>query len=69
MKTTPQVNTLKTLRDELKLKMHLAGMELKSEWDRLEPEVERAVSSAAIVTGEALADLHKRLEELKQRLA
>ncbi|MBL8910745.1 MAG: hypothetical protein JNM17_08595 [Archangium sp.] len=68
MKPHPEVKTLKALRDELKLKLHLASMELKSDWERLEPQVERAISSAAIVTGETLADLHKRLEEFKQRL-
>ncbi|MFO0594720.1 MAG: hypothetical protein U0228_05435 [Myxococcaceae bacterium] len=60
--------SLKALRDELKLKMALARMDARSEWDRLEPQVERALSSVAIVSTEVMEDLEKRLVELKARL-
>jgi hypothetical protein len=66
---SPQVNALKAMRDELRLKVHLAGMELKSEWEKLEPQLEHVIAETAVVSGEALADLQKRLEELRRRLA
>lgn len=59
---------LQSLRDEIKLKAHLATMDLKSEWERLEPQVERALSSAQIVSEEVIGDLKKRLTELRRRL-
>lgn len=65
----PNAKSLKALRDELRLKMHLAGMDLKTEWEKLEPQIDHAVSEAAVVSGEVMADLKKRLEELKRRLS
>lgn len=65
----PQVNEVRALADEVKLKMHLAGMDLKTDFARLEPQLDRALSSVAIVSGEVLADLKKRLNEFKQRLS
>lgn len=59
---------VRALRDEVKLKIHLAGMDLKDEWERLEPQLERAVNSAAVVSGEVVSDLRKRLAEFKLRL-
>lgn len=73
MNQTPQdlkslQQDVRALRDEVRVKVHLAGMDIKDEWKKLEPQLDRAASSAAIVTGEMLADLKKRLTELRQRL-
>lgn len=59
---------VRALRDEVRLKLHLASMDLKQEWENLEPQLERAINSAAIVSGEVVADLKKRLQEFKKRL-
>jgi hypothetical protein len=59
---------VRALRDEVKLKVHLAGMDLKTEWEKLEPQIERAASNAAVVSGEVMEDLKKRLVEFRQRL-
>lgn len=59
---------LAALRDEVKLKIHLGKMELRTEWEKLEPQIERALSSAAIVSKEAVADLEARLKELQTRI-
>jgi hypothetical protein len=59
---------VRALADEVRVKLHLAGMELKEEFTRLEPQINRAVSSATIVSNEVWGDLKKRLTELKQRL-
>ena len=57
------------MRDEVKLKLHLAGMDLKKEWESLEPQLDKVVSSAAVVSGELVGDLKKRLQEFKTRLS
>lgn len=59
---------IQSLRDEIKLKAHLATMDLKTEWARLEPQVERALSSAQIVSEEVISDLKRRMTELRRRL-
>jgi hypothetical protein len=59
---------VRALRDEVKLKLHLAGMDLKEEWKKLEPQLDRAASSAAIVSGEMMSDLKLRLTELRRRI-
>lgn len=59
---------VRALRDEVKLKLHLASMDLKDEWIKLEPQLEHAINSAAVVSGEVVADLKKRLNEFKARL-
>lgn len=59
---------LRAVRDEVRLKLHLAGMDLKQEWEKLEPQLDRAINSAVAVSTEVVADLKKRLAEFKQRL-
>ena len=59
---------VRALRDEVRLKLHLASMDLKQEWENLEPQLDRAINSAAIVSGEVVADLKKRLMEFCKRL-
>ncbi len=44
------VALLLTLRDEVKLKLHLAGMEAKKQWNELEPRVQTAVDAAKHAT-------------------
>ncbi len=59
---------VRALRDEVRLKLHLAGMDLKQEWENLEPQIDRAINSAAQVSSEAVADLKKKLIEFRKRL-
>ena len=59
---------VRALRDEVRLKLHLAGMDLKQEWEKLEPQIDRALNNAAHVSGEAVADLKRRLNEFRKRL-
>lgn len=63
-----RISALRSMRDELRLKMHLAAMDLKSEWERLEPQLNKVVSEAAVVSDELLGDLEQRLQEFKKRL-
>ncbi len=61
-----------TLRDEVRVKLHLAGMDAKDEWRKLEPkleEVERAASEATEATRTAIADAVRRLSKLRSSLS
>lgn len=64
----PLDREVRALADEVRVKLHLAGMEIKEEFTKLEPQINRAFSSASIVSNEVWGDLKKRLTELKQRL-
>lgn len=57
------------LRDEMRLKVHLAGMDLKQEWEVIEPQLERAINEAAVIGVEAVADLKKRAIEFRKKLS
>lgn len=63
-----EVKSLQQLRDEIRLKLHLASMDAKDEWDRLEPQVEHALSTIDSVARETVDDLKKRMTELRIRL-
>jgi hypothetical protein len=61
-------NDLKRTADEIKLKLHLAGMDAKDAWNELEPklaEFEQRFDSKAGEVGEELKSLGS---EIKQRL-
>lgn len=61
-----------TLRDEIRLKVHLAGMDAKDQWQKLEPmvesELEHAGNDITEATRGALSDVVKRLEKLRDSL-
>ncbi len=60
---------LKRAADEIKLKLHLAGMDAKDAWDEIQPRIadfERRFDSKADEVGEELKALG---QEIKQRLA
>ena len=59
---------VRALRDEVRLKLHLAGMDLKQEWENLEPQLDRAINSAVQVSGEAVTELRRQLSEFRNRL-
>ncbi|MGR9092846.1 MAG: hypothetical protein ACU85U_19925 [Gammaproteobacteria bacterium] len=53
------VKTLKTERDELRLKIHLAEAEARDEWERLEPKWQRFHEKAQAVGGTAVEASHE----------
>lgn len=67
------LDELRTLRDEIRLQIHLGGMEAKTRWDRdLEPKlfsmekrVEREVNEATHV---ALAELRENFRKFRDAL-
>jgi hypothetical protein len=86
MNTTPTVQTPETdsaaalaqLRDELRLKLHLAKAEARTEWERLEtkwkelqrklPAIETASAETGKEIGAALKLLTKELTEGYERI-
>jgi hypothetical protein len=62
---------LQTLRDEVRVKIHLASMSLKEQWKKLEPrleEVEKAAQDISETSRTAVVDALKRLEKLRDSL-
>ena len=50
---------LRRVADELKLKIHLAGMEAREQWEKLQPklaELEQSVESGAARAGNAISE-------------
>jgi len=65
------VDLLKTLRDEVKVKLHLAGMDVKDQWAKLEPElskVERAAEQATESSKKLMDDALNRLKSIRESL-
>ena len=63
---------LRGLRDEIRVQMHLAGMDLKKEWEKLEPRVSEAESMVDAIGASALAathDLERRARAMRDELA
>lgn len=58
------IDELKTIRDELKVKMHLAGMEAKNEWEQLEPRLNALEKRIEQDGQKALAAASDLVEEL-----
>ncbi|MCA2981469.1 MAG: hypothetical protein INH41_20430 [Myxococcaceae bacterium] len=59
---------IRALRDEVRLKVHLAGMDLQTEWQKLEPRAELLLREATTATTGAVQDVKARLEAFKRRL-
>ena len=57
---------------EVRVKIHLAGMELKDEWNKLEPtllKVEDAASDFSESTKKAVTDAVEKLTKIKKSLS
>jgi hypothetical protein len=66
------VSRLAQLRDEVKLKLHLASLEAKSEWEeKLEPrvhEVEQTAKNVSDTSRNAVGEVVQKLEDFLHRL-
>ena len=77
-KYTELLNTLKTQRDELNVKMHLASMEVRDEWQVVEDkwehlqskgaQLEKEAGGAAHEVGEAISILGHEIKEGYKRI-
>jgi len=62
---------LHTLRDEVRLRLHLGGLDLKDQWEKLEPhlgEVERKAEDLTEASRTAVVDALKKLERIRSAL-
>lgn len=59
---------LQQLRDEIRVKLHLASMDLKDRFQELEPDVKAFEHRAEQVTEEVGEELHEGWTHLKQAL-
>ncbi len=62
---TQAVQLLRQLRDEVRVEMHLAGMEAKDQWNALEPKLAIAEQAGHVMTEATKQLLHDTVEELK----
>jgi hypothetical protein len=68
---TAGIERLQGLRDEVRVRLHLAGMEIKDEWNKLEPylfEIEQKAADATASTRDAITHGLERLETLRKKL-
>jgi hypothetical protein len=62
---------LKTLRDEIRVELHLAGMDAKAKWKELEPrfeEAERRAKDLSEVSRVAVDEAVKKLRDFRDSL-
>jgi hypothetical protein len=62
---------LRSLADEVRVRLHLGSMEAKNEWNRLEPhlhEVERTAREATEASRRAVAEAVESLKKLRDSL-
>jgi len=59
------VEELQTLRDEIRLKMHLAGAEGKEAWNKLEPQLTQFEHRVGQAAEDKLEELRHAGSELK----
>lgn len=69
---TKSLDLLKTLRDEVRVRLHLGGMDIKDEWAKLEPhlaDVEKRAVELSDASKSALTDALQRLKKLRASLS
>ena len=59
---------LKTMRDEIRVQLHLAGQEAKDRWGKIEPEIEKVGHEIAKTSKSTVDDLVNRVKEFKNSL-
>ena len=65
------VERLQSLRDEVRVRLHLASMEAKEEWNKLEDHllgVEKAASQATEASRELLGKAVDKIEAFRKKL-
>ncbi len=60
---------VETLRDDVKLHVHLARLDLQKVWNEIDPEYTRIRAAARDATGRTLEALHGALVEVRKQLS
>ena len=69
--TQQLVTKLQTLRDEIRVRLHLASLDIKQEWDKLDPQVaelEKLSHEASDAVKEKAHALMEKLHALRSSL-
>ena len=61
MQILERLTELQTLRDEIRVRIHLAGVEVKSAWDHLEPQIAGVEMMASFESSPAARTLLERV--------
>ncbi|MGK4002593.1 hypothetical protein WMF31_08215 [Sorangium sp. So ce1036] len=65
------LEALQTLRDEIRVRLHLAGMEAKDAWGKLEPtllDAEKLAEDVSETSRNALRDIVEKVKEFRSSL-
>ena len=65
------VAQLRTMRDDIRMRVHLANLDAQEAWKKLEPslgDLEQKLNQVTDATKAAAQDLLKRFNELRDRL-
>lgn len=62
------IHLLGTLRDEIRVKLHLAGLEAKDRWKVLNAEAEKLTRDVGRASQATVEDVVKRLREFRASL-
>ncbi|WP_437731579.1 hypothetical protein [Sorangium sp. So ce1335] len=68
---TRSLESLQTLRDEIRVRLHLAGMEAKDAWGKLEPtllDAEKLAEDVSETSRNALRDILEKVKEFRSSL-
>jgi hypothetical protein len=60
---------LQTLRDEARVRLHLAGMDAKDRWNEIEPHLADVERSAAQITDASRAAISQAVERIESFLS
>jgi len=65
------LESLQTLRDEIRVRLHLAGMDAKDAWDKLEPKLldaEKLADDVSEASRNALREIVEKVKEFRSSL-
>lgn len=65
------LESLQTLRDEIRVRIHLAGMEAKDAWDKLEPKLldaEQLAQNVSDASRSAITELVQKVRDFRATL-
>lgn len=66
------LESLQTLRDEIRVRIHLAGMEAKDAWNELEPRLlgaEKLAEEVSEASRSAISDLVQKVRDFRATLS
>lgn len=70
-----RLDELKTIRDDIRVRIHLAGMDAKDAFHKIEPridklelELQHVAKDAGVAVGKTLHKVAKTLESIRDRL-